>query len=363
MKKLLIALILIPALAFGATTAQQVEFLLSQVRADGIALSGGLVYFYSPGTAIAKTIYSNRTKTSVAANPYTLDTNATAQLYGDGLYRIVIKNAAGVTKYDRDNVYIYNPDTTSATFDNVFTVSATQPSPVQPAGGIWADTTGNNVWLSNGSTYATLTGNADTVDTFHASKTAGLADTIPVRKSTGSIAFGNMSSLTWNGRTASATPGANVIPVGDGGGRIAWGAKPAFRGALVYNSGSTAATAGAPFTSEAYDTDNIHDNVTNPSRLTVPSGVTKVRLSGQLYSVTGAMTLLYAAIKKNGAVFAGNPFHMVSLTTAELAYTTLPAPSPVVPVTAGDYFELYAGNGSTADATGTYSWFAMEVIE
>jgi len=225
-KKFILLLFLVPAIVFGATTAQQVEFLLSQVRADGVALSGGQVYFYSPGTAIAKTVYSNRTKTSVAANPYTLDTNATAQLYGDGLYRIVIKNSAGVTKYDRDNVYIYNPDTTSATFDNVFTVSATQPSPVQPAGGIWADTTGNNVWLSNGSTYATLTGNADTVDTFHASKTAGLADTIPVRKSTGSIAFTNLSTVKLNGSTISATPGANVIPVGDGSGVLARGFIP-----------------------------------------------------------------------------------------------------------------------------------------
>jgi len=85
-----------------ATNAQSIQFLLSQVRASGVVLSGGTVEFFAAGTEINKTIWTDRGKTQEAANPYTLDANGTAQLYGDGLYRMVVKDSAGVTKYDRD---------------------------------------------------------------------------------------------------------------------------------------------------------------------------------------------------------------------------------------------------------------------
>lgn len=84
--------------------AQQIEFLLAQVRADGVALTGGTATFYEAGTTTLKTVYLDRNKATAASNPYTLDANATAQLYGDGLYKVVIKNSAGVTKYTRDNL-------------------------------------------------------------------------------------------------------------------------------------------------------------------------------------------------------------------------------------------------------------------
>lgn len=85
--------------------ATQFDFLLSQVRtvADG-ALVAGKVYFYKAGTSTAKTIWLDRNESSIAANPYTLDANATAQLYGTGNYRIVIKDSSGVVKFDLDNI-------------------------------------------------------------------------------------------------------------------------------------------------------------------------------------------------------------------------------------------------------------------
>jgi len=103
----LICLTIIFLCSCGSSEAAQkgasVEFLLSQVRASGVALSGGKAYFYVAGaTTTLKTIWTDRDKTTPAANPYTLDANATAQLYGDGVYRVVIKDSAGVTKYDRD---------------------------------------------------------------------------------------------------------------------------------------------------------------------------------------------------------------------------------------------------------------------
>lgn len=80
------------------------EFLLNQQRVATGALAGGYAYFYEVGGTTPKTIWLDRDKITTAANPYQLDANGTAQLYGDGLYRIVIKDSAGVTRYDRDNM-------------------------------------------------------------------------------------------------------------------------------------------------------------------------------------------------------------------------------------------------------------------
>lgn len=84
-----------------------IPFLLSQVRTDTDALIGGSVYFYSPGTTETTgiTIYLDKDGLQPANNPYTLDGDATAQLYASGSYRIVIKDVNGVTQFDRDNLY------------------------------------------------------------------------------------------------------------------------------------------------------------------------------------------------------------------------------------------------------------------
>lgn len=86
--------------------AQTFQFLLSQVRASGVVLSGGKVYFYAAGTQNLKTVWLDRGKTTEAANPYTLDANGTAQVFGDGLYDVVIKDASNVTKYEWENISI-----------------------------------------------------------------------------------------------------------------------------------------------------------------------------------------------------------------------------------------------------------------
>ena len=109
MKKLFVAIAMVLLMAFSSNAiagqnAQSIQFLLSQVRTSATSLVGGQVYFYSAGTTTPQTVWLDRAKTTPAANPYTLDANGTAQLYGDGLYRAVIKDSAGVTRYDRDNL-------------------------------------------------------------------------------------------------------------------------------------------------------------------------------------------------------------------------------------------------------------------
>lgn len=89
-----------------ATTATIIDFLLTQQRDSSTSLAGGTVTFYAAGTTSLKTVWTDSLKTSVAANPYTLDARATATLYGDGNYKIVLKSASAVVVGTWDNVYI-----------------------------------------------------------------------------------------------------------------------------------------------------------------------------------------------------------------------------------------------------------------
>jgi hypothetical protein len=84
--------------------ARNFSFLLSQVRTATAALIGGKAYFYETGTSTLKKIWLDSEQNSEAANPYTLDANGTAKLYGSGIYRVVIKNSAGITKFDWDDI-------------------------------------------------------------------------------------------------------------------------------------------------------------------------------------------------------------------------------------------------------------------
>jgi hypothetical protein len=101
-----------------------IQFLLSQVRTSTEALIGGKVYFYSPGTTSTAgvQIWLDDEATSAASNPYTLDADGTAQLYASGKYDVLIKDAAGVTQFDRKNVTFYN-------FDNSYEYDALQYTP------------------------------------------------------------------------------------------------------------------------------------------------------------------------------------------------------------------------------------------
>jgi len=151
--------------------------------------------------------------------------------------------------------------------------------------------------------------------------------------------------------------------------RISWGAKPAFRGALVYGSQTITdmiVLSQKTWSSEAYDTDNIHNMVTNTERLTVPTGVSKVRLSFQVVGTASVGGWTAAKIFKNTAgvqLGTSSP----SFSTSTIGHTaTLVGITAILQVVPGDYFRVMcAGNPAifSADANGDNDWFAMEIIE
>lgn len=140
------------------------------------------------------------------------------------------------------------------------------------------------------------------------------------------------------------------------------------RGALVTKAADQTAAnystaAKVAFDAESYDTDSIHDNVTNNTRLTVPTGITKVRLSYNilLSSVTANSVLQAQILKNNSTAYIGNP------ATGDTSADTSPrwgAISPILTVVAGDYFELELATGADNSVTVVkdYTWFHMEIV-
>lgn len=89
-----------------AQKAQIFQALLAGLRFDGVDLAGGKIYFYAPGTTTLKAIYVDSDKTTEAANPYDLDANGQAEVFGDGVYDIKVTTPAGVQKAYWENVAI-----------------------------------------------------------------------------------------------------------------------------------------------------------------------------------------------------------------------------------------------------------------
>lgn len=143
---------------------------------------------------------------------------------------------------------------------------------------------------------------------------------------------------------------------------------PSYRGALV-SPASNVVNPTYPYTllcaTETFDTDAIHSTSSNTSRLTVPTGVTRVRLKARVawtatiaadattrLTITKGGSATYVGVGKATGGKAGDTDPTLECFTADLV------------VTAGDYFEAVA---TTSDATSTIdasnTWFMMEVLE
>lgn len=111
-----------------------------------------------------------------------------------------------------------------------------------------------------------------------------------------------------------------------------------------------------------YDTDSFW-SAGSPSRLTIPAGVSKVRLYAGVRADTTAITHLLCNIDKNGASFLGGgalePEAMVSGLTTRIAIAS--APVDVIP---GDYFEVETRANTSANISNDpNTYFALEVLE
>ena len=117
------------------------------------------------------------------------------------------------------------------------------------------------------------------------------------------------------------------------------------------------------FNTESVDTDGFHDNVTNNSRLTVPSGVSRVRLAGQvaLNNISSSQTFT-VDIRKNGAAVLPALARLDQI-VAGSGNDRLQIFSSAIVCSAGDYFELrFSTNSDTSIDITTNSWFEIEEV-
>ncbi len=59
------------------------------------ALSGGVLYFYEPGTSTPKQVYADYEGNTSAGTSVTLDASGRANIFTDGLYRVILRDAGG----------------------------------------------------------------------------------------------------------------------------------------------------------------------------------------------------------------------------------------------------------------------------
>ena len=142
----------------------------------------------------------------------------------------------------------------------------------------------------------------------------------------------------------------------------------AFRGALVDKSVTqdiaSSNTTILIWDQEIYDTSSIHDNVTNNSRLTVPAGVTRVRLKAGVEwqaNTSGRRNVWHI---KNGTDFVGQGY--VEQGVAQTGAPSLNISSAVLTVVPGDFFEanVFQSSGGPLNVVPALrTWFSMEVVE
>ena len=165
----------------------------------------------------------------------------------------------------------------------------------------------------------------------------------------GTIWIGNATNVatarTLSGDVTVTDTGVTAI----GAGKVT-PAMISFSGAMAKKSGNqtganyTTFTAVA-FDAESYDNGGWHDNVTNNTRLTVPSGVTFVIVTAAMYvQNVAANAVAYAVIRKNGSFNYDGAAGAIYLTPNNGGGTNerlVNVKTGAVPVTAGDYFELF----------------------
>jgi putative cofactor-binding repeat protein len=158
-----------------------------------------------------------------------------------------------------------------------------------------------------------------------------------------------------------------------------------YRGAAVYRTSNQSipnATLTAISWSEAPTASNSETNVSgqsiwasgNPTRLTVPAGVKKIRLRGALqWAVPGGATDLGFTFRKNGSDYAYDGRPAISGGSAS-GGLQLAINSPAITVTEGDYFEMMAIQSSGGNLNALYqdtaspgggrqTWAEMEIVE
>ncbi len=116
-----------------------------------------------------------------------------------------------------------------------------------------------------------------------------------------------------------------------------------------------------PLATEDFDTNGYHDNSTNNSRMTVPSGLAGKHLVQGQYTIGSAFAAnsVYALIRKNGS-----SDHAFERSANDSGASTGRNISVTLELAVGDYVELIvnqnSGSAKTLETTAGYNWLSIE---
>lgn len=168
---------------------------------------------------------------------------------------------------------------------------------------------------------------------------------------------GNSRKMSFENFANYLTTKASIVP----------SALPA-RGCRVYRSSDVTGVSwpyAISWNVEDFDTDNFWTNA-SPTRFTIPSGVTKIRLRACVLfeALTTAGSVNLFVNKNNAQIDVGIASNVLRNNTTGTAGNKNTLFTGVLNVSAGDYFEL-VGNVSMSgqDQVLTNSWFEIEVVE
>lgn len=141
-----------------------------------------------------------------------------------------------------------------------------------------------------------------------------------------------------------------------------------FKGVLLHNTVNQSAPISTDlvivYDTQVYDTDNFWDSGVT-SKITIPAGITKVKLSARVVFGDNQVGDRTVSIAKNGSVsYAGLPRSTTTPTSA--GFHSMLIDTPVLEVTEGDYFQLIANQTSDVTLSIVHgeiqSWFALQVV-
>jgi len=138
-------------------------------------------------------------------------------------------------------------------------------------------------------------------------------------------------------------------------------------GCVLYKSADQSINTGTwtalTFNTEEYDTDSFHDNSTNTSRITIPSGKNGKYLfiATVVYNDSSSTGVRSFGIYKNG-----NAFGQLYLSAGVSSFYAIGTGSRMLDAVATDYFEIYAyqNSGGALNIIGgqTYTRFQVEYL-
>jgi hypothetical protein len=180
------------------------------------------------------------------------------------------------------------------------------------------------------------------------------------------LVSGAAGAISLNGSPVSAF--ATSTDLANATGTLAMARLP-FSGCLIKPSAdltaqNLTANVAIPMDAESYDTGGWHDNATNPSRMTVPAGVTAVEIRGQLAITNGTSgEYVQASIRINNLTTYSGLVQVMGWTT-NTGVCRMQVASARLVVAPGDYIELFAATQVDTSVTvaAANTWLSVKAV-